>query len=429
IPTINGEYRATVIALNHNYTPDPSVTPNYKDFTVEGARAYLPTFDAAIQDYEGGNPVNFVMQGFDANKIRVVTPLPSGVSYDGGEVISATRAGKYKIKLELTSKDHSIYWDNQEGSEDMEDKELEFEITPAQISVMIDPDSGSNDTIKVVRGEKTKISGMILQQPLMSVSGDTTNLHFWADMGSSKYELGYTDASGNKVMTGYPVSASSGTITLSDLELHTDAIPMNGKWTLRIESSNSDYTAVLSDSIYLQVETKVVTADPTWLLKRNSARVDTQSVVLGDTTPIVYSKSLTYSDRYTYEFQMLAPGYTIDTTYDPSGYKVVANKGASNTAIGKNADTYTTSVRLIDSNNNSVIYSITWSIDPVKFDLSQVKWQYNGQLPYDKVNGSKAELDPKTLPAGLVPNVINNTGTTVGTSGSASVTFALASGY
>ncbi|MDE6492192.1 MAG: hypothetical protein K2L37_03480, partial [Lactobacillus sp.] len=26
IPTINGEYRATVIALNHNYTPDPSVT-------------------------------------------------------------------------------------------------------------------------------------------------------------------------------------------------------------------------------------------------------------------------------------------------------------------------------------------------------------------------------------------------------------------
>ncbi len=82
----------------------------------------------------------------------------------------------------------------------------------------------------------------------------------------------------------------------------------------------------------------------------------------------------------------------------------------------ENADTYTTSVRLLDSDSNATIYSITWTIDPVKFDLSGVKWLYNGQLPYDKINGSKAELDPKTLPAGLTPNVINNTGTTVGTS-------------
>ncbi|MDE7191767.1 MAG: hypothetical protein K2O35_04810, partial [Clostridia bacterium] len=307
--------------------------------------------------------------------------------------------------------------------EDMADKELEFEITPAQISVMIDPDSGSNDTIKVVRGEKTKVSGMILQQPLMAVNSDTTNLHFWADFGSSKYELGYTDASGNKVMTGYPIDKNSGTVTLSDLELHTDVLPMNVKWTLRIESSNGDYVAVLDSDIYLQVEAKVVMADPTWILKRNSARVDTQSVVLGDTTPIVYSKTLAYNDRNMYEFQMLAPGYTV------SDYQVVANNGASNTAIGKNADTYTTSVKLTDKNNNEVIYSITWTIDPVKFDLSQVKWLNNGQLPYDKVNGSKAELDPKTLPAGLIPTVINNTGTTVGTSGSASVTFALDSAY
>ncbi|MDE6361575.1 MAG: hypothetical protein K2L53_01205, partial [Clostridia bacterium] len=173
----------------------------------------------------------------------------------------------------------------------------------------------------------------------------------------------------------------------------------------------------------MQVEAKVVMADPTWILKRNSARVDTQSVVLGDTTPIVYSKTLAYNDRNTYEFQMLAPGYTI------SDYQVVANKGASNTAIGKNADTYTTSVKLTDKNNNEVIYSITWTIDPVKFDLSGVKWLNNGQLPYNKVDGSEAILDPKTLPAGLIPTVINNTGTTVGTSGSASVTFALDPAY
>ncbi|MDE5911510.1 MAG: hypothetical protein K2H24_04170, partial [Clostridia bacterium] len=429
LPTVNGTYRATVIALNHNYTPDSNIIPDYKDFSVEGARANVPTFNDTTQGYDGGNAVNFVLSGFDSDQMEIVTPLPSGVSYDGVEIISATKAGKYKIKVALKHKDGSIYWNSLEGSEDMEDKELEFEITPAEISVMIDPDSGSTDTIKVVRNEKIKVSGMIMQQPLMSVNGDTTNLHFWADLGSSKYELGYTDASGNKVMTGYPISANSGTVTLTDLELHTDVLPMNGKWTLRIESSNSDYKAELNSDIYLQVETKVVTADPTWVLKRNSARMDTQSVKLGDTTPIIYSKSLTYNDRYSYEFQMLAPGYKIDTAYDPSGYKVVANKGSSNTAIGKNADTYTTSVRLIDSSGKEVIYSITWTIDPVKFDLSGVKWLYNGQLPYDKINGSKAELDPKTLPAGLVPTVINNTGTTVGTSASASVSFTLDPAY
>ncbi|MDE6869385.1 MAG: hypothetical protein K2J75_01540, partial [Clostridia bacterium] len=429
LPTVNGTYRATVIALNHNYTPDSNIIPDYKDFSVEGARANVPTFNDTTQGYDGGNAVSFVLSGFDSDQMEIVTPLPSGVSYDGVEIISATKAGKYKIKVALKHKDGSIYWNSLEGSEDMEDKELEFEITPAEISVMIDPDSGSTDTIKVVRNEKIKVSGMIMQQPLMSENGDTTNLHFWADLGSSKYELGYTDASGNKVMTGYPISANSGTVTLTDLELHTDVLPMNGKWTLRIESSNSDYEAELNSGIYLQVETKVVTADPTWVLKRNSARMDTQSVKLGDTTPIIYSKSLTYNDRYSYEFQMLAPGYKIDTAYDPSGYKVVANKGSSNTAIGKNADTYTTSVRLIDSSGKEVIYSITWTIDPVKFDLSGVKWLYNGQLPYDKINGSKAELDPKTLPAGLVPTVINNTGTTVGTSASASVSFTVDPAY
>ena len=423
LPTVNGMYRATVISLNHNYTPDLSISPNYKDFTVDGARANVPTFNDNAQGYDGGNDVSFVLNGFDPAQMEVVMPLPSGVNYNGGDVITANRAGKYKIKIALKNKDGSIYWNSLEGSEDMADKELEFEITPAQISVMIDPDSGSNDTIKVVRGEKTKVSGMILQQPLMGLNSDTTTLHFWADYGSSKYELGYTDTAGNKVMTGYPIDKNSGTVTLSDLELHTDVLPMNGKWTLRIESSNGDYVAVLDSDIYLQVEAKVVMADPTWILKRNSARIDTQSVVLGDTTPIVYSKTLAYNDRNTYEFQMLAPGYTV------SDYQVVANNGASNTAIGKNADTYTTSVKLTDKNNNEVIYSITWTIDPVKFDLSQVKWLNNGQLPYDKVNGSKAELDPKTLPAGLIPTVINNTGTTVGTSGSASVTFALDSAY
>ncbi|MDE5911172.1 MAG: hypothetical protein K2H24_02435, partial [Clostridia bacterium] len=92
LPTVNGTYRATVIALNHNYTPDSNITPNYKDFSVEGARANVPTFNDTTQGYDGGNAVNFVLSGFDSDQMEIVTPLPSGVSYDGVEIISATKA-------------------------------------------------------------------------------------------------------------------------------------------------------------------------------------------------------------------------------------------------------------------------------------------------------------------------------------------------
>ncbi|MDE7191022.1 MAG: hypothetical protein K2O35_00895, partial [Clostridia bacterium] len=114
LPTVNGTYRATVISLNHNYTPDLSISPNYKDFTVEGARANVPTFNTVSQGYDGGNAVSFVLNGFDSAQMEVVMPLPSGVNYNGGEIITANRAGKYKIKIALKNKDGSIYWNSLE---------------------------------------------------------------------------------------------------------------------------------------------------------------------------------------------------------------------------------------------------------------------------------------------------------------------------
>mgnify|MGYP001070974249 CR=1 FL=1 len=423
VPTVDGDYTATVISINSDYKL--SGNPQSVNFTIEGAKVKVPTFATTSMQYNGGLH-RFTLDDFDPNTMEVVqSALPSGVNFSAPNAITATHAGTYKVKIALKDKNGSIFWLS--GiQQDIADKEIEFKITPYKLQIDLKPDSGATDSIKVYENSKVKINGTVMTQP---IGTDTVNAKFVAKMGNVEYELAYTDPNSNNAVTmGYPINTSN--ILINDLELHTDSDLYQGKWDLLFKSDNSDYDIeYLTTQIKLDVVAQAVVTAPTWILMRNGSNMSVISAILGDTTPIVYKDKLTYNERYAYQFKILAPGYTIDTTYDPSGYKVVANKGASNAAIGKNADTYTTSVRLIDSSNNSVIYSITWTIDPVKFDLSGVKWLYNGQLPYDKINGSKAELDPKTLPAGLIPNVINNTGTTVGTTGSASVTFTLDPAY
>ncbi len=100
-PTVNGMYRATVIAINHNYIPDTSVTPAYKDFSVEGARLNPPTFADSTLPYDGGNNVSFVLDGFDSNQMEVVLPLPSGLNYDGGQIITALYIGTAKRAVKI----------------------------------------------------------------------------------------------------------------------------------------------------------------------------------------------------------------------------------------------------------------------------------------------------------------------------------------
>ena len=83
-----------------------------------------------------------------------------------------------------------------------------------------------------------------------------------------------------------------------------------------------------------------------------------------------------------------------------------------------------------NGDGTSEIYEIRWEIAKAKFDLSKVKWEHDGKLPYDRENGSTAILDPKTMPEGLSAEYENNTGANVGDYGSAYVSrFVLEEGY
>ncbi|MDE7191263.1 MAG: hypothetical protein K2O35_02150, partial [Clostridia bacterium] len=96
--------------------------------------------------------------------------------------------------------------------------------------------------------------------------------------------------------------------------------------------------------------------------------------------------------------------------------------------VGKNADTYITKINLInDTTNAEQEYSITWTINKAKFDLSSVKWKYDGKVPFSTIpTEMKAEIDTATLPKGLAVAGYTGitTGNAVGNGGTATVSFA-----
>ena len=443
MPTASGDYVATVVSLNPNYTPDPKITTKTKDFSVEGESLTLPTFVNAKQGYAGGNDVGFEFKDLDLDKMTVT--CPTGATFDNVNMVNVKKAGKYKIKVALKKKDGSMYWASGVRN-DMDDKEIELELEPATIELIIDPDAGMNDTIKIKQYQKVKVNGMISQQPILNINGDSLKLKFFAVKGSYKIPIAFTDTGGTKVTTGYPLTAADiggSMMMLNNLELHTDAITQTGKWELKVESDNSDYNAVLTSSgststpkspIYIEVISATAATDPTWILYRfkpGRERLDMLTAKLGDTTAMQYSKQhLIFNENYAYNFDMTTPdGYSIDKTFGTAGtgFEVTADN-SNNTKIGHNADKYTTKVRLKkDGTTETCIYTIEWEIEKAKFDLSAVKWKDNGQLEYDKVNGSEAVLE--NVPKQLKPVYSDNTGQNVGDNIPASVTFVFDPAY
>ncbi|MDE5756271.1 MAG: hypothetical protein K2I23_04205, partial [Clostridia bacterium] len=396
-PTVNGTYTATVVAINTNYTPSPLSSPKSVTYVAQGAILDVPKTTEASEEYTA-SPIIFMLDSnFDDDKMEIVkSSLPSGVTYDDTAfTLSATKAGKYKVQVALKKKDNSMFWAG--TRDDVTDKYIEFEITPAKIKVNLD-NIDSSKIIKAEENGKVTLEGTIMGMPLGT---DSVNLQFAAKTGNREIDLKFNKDGDTVDMTKLPAVY----LDLINIELHTTGLSKM-TYDLILKSDNDNYEFDVTPSgVQLTVEAKVVTM-ATWRLVRNGAGIDTVTATLGDTTPITYSKTLTYSDRYTYSFQMIPLGLKLDTTYGTGGYQVDP-QDLSNSKIGKNADTYTTSVRLLDKDNNPTIYTIEWTIDPVKFNLAGIKWLYDDgsalQLPYDKVNGSEAKLDSKTLPKGLTP--------------------------
>ncbi|MDE6275912.1 MAG: hypothetical protein K2M75_05170, partial [Clostridia bacterium] len=151
------------------------------------------------------------------------------------------------------------------------------------------------------------------------------------------------------------------------------------------------------------------------------------------TTTVVYTGAIPYDSKVTYGIELTpgTDGLTVDN-YNSEGYVngyLTVGANASNSDVGKNADVYTTSVRVKDGSNNITIYTITWTVSPHKFDLSKVKWKDDGKYEYTgepitpSLEGLPEELEVKNLMGA------NTSGTAVNTYGNVTATFKIKDGY
>ena len=411
-----------------------NIIPKYIDFP-----AWL---DSSKEVYKGGNDIAFSLKYYDdllsdllamgKNYFDIVKISHAGTALNGGNTssggvsldednweINANAVNNYTLDVELTDTTH-FQWRKGAPSK----KTLEFEITKKEIYLEFTGTDGVTTQLKGPAGGT--LSARIEVDADPNKQPDEGKEVLLTIKASSTGAVPVTIASDIRLTSNMLNESREIIVSLDLSRLRTGRV-----YTLSIETDSNEYKLVVTTATTLEVET-VVSTVLTWNLfadgkKQIGFYYDAQMTELNAT----FSKELSYDGRY-YTFEVKAPtGYVVKTSSYLNGYQVVPGKGAANTKVGTNADTYVTKVDICkeDDETEVLTFTLSWEIKPVKFDLSAVKWQYDGQLPYDKVNGSKAELDPKTLPVGLEPHYTNNTGTTVGTSGAAYVTFTLASGY
>ncbi|MDE5755949.1 MAG: hypothetical protein K2I23_02545 [Clostridia bacterium] len=418
-PRIIGDYKATAeIGTNPNYTikDDETLVMTFRstEFNVP-----VPTFfPKDWQEYIGTQKVTYSLDYDDeyAGDFTAHVPTDNVGKYDWdsqANEVSALNAGTYQLELRLTDTVNT-QWRYPNGSTTKNSIRVEFKVNPLPLQLQI----LSNPTVDCVFGEDVEIN---VQAPIRPRAEEPVLLDFYVvRQGSTSKKLVYEN---------FKFTSDTSYFTLK-LKLSDLSFP--AKWKLQVETKNADTTLdyvnykVDVNDVTFNVERKIdVSKTIFWQLRVNGVIKTSLPNDLDNLDPIDFEEeTLKYTGKE-YKFTVSVPnGYSVDTTYDVDGF-INGYKNASATDAGD----YVATVRIKKPDNTYQDYSLNWKIEKVIYDLSKVKWQYDGQLPYDKVNGSEAILDPKTLPEGLVPHYSNNTGTTVGTSGSASVTFTLASGY
>ncbi|MDE5991202.1 MAG: hypothetical protein K2H36_06450 [Clostridia bacterium] len=418
-PTDAGDYTARAYAKNTNYSikSGERLTSN---FSIDKLMVGLPTFSRPYLTYGDGQSCAITYNTKDITVKLATKHIGSDdITLTGGKILTAKKAGKYTLVFSLVDKDNSLWSGTgypQDGS--VQDIEYEYEVKPYQIEATC------------VNGENLEVtSGNKLDNVTLDFSSDTLPLE---DITIDVIAI-YADDSDIQTAIYSGLALSQGGEQTFTLTLNTDALPLQGRWKLAIVPNDTNYCGIFVDNgeevdVVLTVKQAEREKNFIWRLKSNGIMVNMSVTASVDQKDKEYNQSITYSGKEFYFDVSLPSGYRIDTQYTTADGFV----NGWNTKRATDAGDYTTKIKVkyTDSNGDEQedIYTMSWKIDKAKFDLSDLKWLNNGDIPYDR-NGSTATLDPKTLPKGLVPVYSNNTGNGVGDSKLASVSFTLDPAY
>ncbi|WP_416860288.1 hypothetical protein, partial [Helicobacter ganmani] len=241
-----------------------------------------------------------------------------------------------------------------------------------------------SNNIEITRGEKATVK---VDSMVEVFAGDVLNFDIYATKnGTTTERLVYSGLTIDE-NTNFPLS----------IDLDTEGLSA-ASYTLELRkagesNSNGDYDITIGNApITLIVNEIGVSSNIRWTFRRDGKDLDSFNQSTSNLTA-TYGGSIEYNGSAV-SISVRAGKLTLDEDY---GYKTT--QSANNSMPMTNADTYTTSVRLLDENNKAEIYTLTWTIDKAKFDLTNVQWKGNGVLEY---NGQLQEMELENLPDKLV---------------------------
>ncbi len=362
---------------------DTSVSNNYVlDDTYNIKYIAVPTLSTSKwYTYNGNERAYDISYGHTSDEVEIEISVPSEynglVTYSNNE-IRVKKAGKYKVAVNIKKKDGTVNW----SSRDRDEKYIEFEIkqSPFELEIL----SGGSNNVEITEGEKATVE---IDSMVDVFAGDVLNFDVYATKnGTTTERLVYSGLTIDE-NTNFPLS----------IDLNTEGLSA-ASYTLELRkagesNSNGDYDITIGNApITLIVNEIGVSSNIRWTFRRDGKDLDSFNQSTSNLT-VTYGGSIEYNGSAV-SISVRAGKLTLDEDY---GYKTT--QSANNSMPMTNADTYTTSVRLLDENNKAEIYTLTWTIDKAKFDLTNVQWKGNGVLEF---NGQLQEMELENLPDKLV---------------------------
>ena len=380
LPTAVGTYTATAKITNEcNYEIDTANSTLSVTFKIDKKSVSKPALSGQVSKPYSGVAQSFTLQGVTAD---VSLTLPDGVTYADGK-LNVKDAGTYKIRVALTDNGVATQW--ADGS--IAAYEVSITITKKPLNITITAPSswkvGDTPTITIV-GD--------------SLAADTTELYiYYCKHGSATK---YDDINDNKVIEG-----KKRTIVMPVLD--------QGDYYIGVElfgdkQGNSNYE-ILAGSVthtfkVLGNEITFTEDDIKWQYN-NTPITNTAGFTLTYTGSIF---------RFSIDDSKLKDmGVKIDTTKGTNGYSGdVQAKDAKGSA-------YSVTVYITEYDNSfnefDAVYTLNYTIEKAKYDLSGLSWNYNDSNPLQFIAGKAQGITlTGSLPTGLTATYAGNGNIPVG---------------
>ncbi|MDE6411208.1 MAG: hypothetical protein K2L02_01545 [Clostridia bacterium] len=367
--------------------------------------------DEKSQDYTG-DWLGFYLQDYDSDIIEV--SYDDENNFDGNTEFLEKDAGKYTVNLKIKDDKKQDYcWGPEMGDAagTTDDTTIEFEIKPAVRKLEVASIDPADWTVHLGGTCNVELD----PQPLIKGTG-SVEVMIWA----------------KRTQNANPIELCRVTLTEQadpiTCQFVTTGIRIKGTYIIGAQVADKDsaaaknYSIVFDDNYTLTVEEAVQTSGIIWRLYSGNSSAGSLVDESGATST-TWNKTVTYNGKaYSFTVNPSGLGLTVDTSFGTKGYKTVKAGTSKNLGAVTDAGDYVTTVKL----SNGAEYSIEWTIEKAKFDLSGVRWIENGNITY-AAGGVTVTLDPSTIPSGLAPNYGGTrSANNAGDSGRAEVTFTVA---